>query len=246
MKRFVFALCFALIPTLLLNAQSGLTSTTCPGTGCVQFQVDGARAVTFQVAGTFVATDVFEQSNDATNWQPLWLQAPTSIRSITGANPAATTEISETVPAGSRWTFKSLRAALVTNGTVATRNVQITFDDGTNTFASGGATFNQSASLTFTYFFNPGVTNAVQTSVIAQVPIPADVVLPAGYRIRTVTSAMQSGDDWAAPQYVVSEEISQTTAVGIWSGQIEGVRYVRHRLSAFTSGTALVSASASR
>lgn len=244
----VLALLLIAVLTITLHAQSGLTSTTCPGTGCAVFNADGSRAVSIQVAGTFVATVVAEQSNDAINYNPLWMRAINPMRSITGTNPAAAAEISETVPVGSRWKFKGMRAVLTTSATVANRNVTLTIDDGTNTILSGGAVYNQAASAAFTYWFAPGLTNSVQTSVIAQVPIPPTdtLILPSGYRIRTLTGALQAGDDWGAPQYLVEEEVDRTTAAGMWTAQTDGSRFIRIRLSAYTSGTALVNASASR
>ena len=54
------------------------------------------------------------------------------LRSITGTDPAAGVEISETVPTGVRWRLLSFAATFVTDGTVANRFPRLQIDDGAN------------------------------------------------------------------------------------------------------------------
>lgn len=244
--RVLLAVLFAALFASLTYAQSGLTSTTCPGTGCVQFQVDGARTVAFQVTGTFVGTDVFEQSNDAANWQPLWLKAPTPTRAIVGTNPAATAEVAETVPAGSRWRLRSLSVSLVTNATAGTRGPALDILDGAGNELYRGGTATQAISLNIRHTWASGI-SVMSSAVNGSIgPAPFDLLLLPTWQIKTLTGNIQTGDDYGAPAYVVDEEVSQTTTAGIWSGPIDGARFVRHRLSAYTSGTAFVTSSAAR
>jgi len=133
------------------------------------------------------------------------LTGPGTLRSITGTDPAAGLEISETVPTGARWRFASLRAALVTDATVANRNASLNFDDGTNIYAAAAVNFNQAASLTFVHHFVAVGQSFAQTSTQVMVSTPANLVLAAGHRFRTVTSAIVAGDNWGAPQYAVEE-----------------------------------------
>lgn len=128
------------------------------------------------------------------------------LRSFTGTDPAAGAEISETVPAGARWRFQSLHATLVTDATVATRNVQLLIDDGATTFHRGNAATSQAASLTFPYTFSPNgqaMVGAVNNA--PQICTPVGLVLLAGWRIRTLTANVQATDNYGAPQLALEE-----------------------------------------
>jgi len=133
------------------------------------------------------------------------LTGPGTMRSITGTDPAAGSEISETVPTGARWRYVSLRASLVTDATVANRTPNIFFDDGANVYAAAGVNFNHAASTTLAYSFDAVAVTQVQTSLNAQVSTPGNLVLAAGHRFRTSTGSLQAGDNWGAPQYAVEE-----------------------------------------
>lgn len=128
-----------------------------------------------------------------------------AIRSIAGSNPAANTEIVETVPAGARWRLQSIRFALTTDATAANREVAITFDDGTTVYAEAHSGANQAASLTRQYTAaRVGVRGAAATGTGILIAIP-DLVLPAGHRISTATTNRQATDDFGAPQLLVEE-----------------------------------------
>lgn len=45
-----------------------LSGTTCPGSGCASFDIDGAGTLGIQITGTFSGTLQFEQTIDTTNW----------------------------------------------------------------------------------------------------------------------------------------------------------------------------------
>jgi hypothetical protein len=130
---------------------------------------------------------------------------PGALRSLTGTDPAANTEIQETVPTGARWRLISLRAALVTDANAANREVAITFDDGTTVYAEAHAGANQAASLTRQYAAaRGGVRGAAATGTGILIAIP-EIVLPAAHRINTATTNRQAGDNWGAPQLLVEE-----------------------------------------
>lgn len=133
------------------------------------------------------------------------LTGPGALRSLTGTDPAANTEISETVPTGARWRFVSLRATLTTDATAGNRVIGLTFDDGTNIYGGAFANYNQAASLAFAYYFSNTGLNHAQASTDAMISTPANVVLPAGHRLRTLTNNIQATDNWGAPQYGVEE-----------------------------------------
>ena len=133
--------------------------------------------------------------------------APGRIRSITGSDPAAGAEISETVPTGARWRLIGGMLTLTCDATVATRTVSLTFDDGTTTYARVSATGSVAASTTSRYNVGSFPFAGVNTVGNYHIAIPRDVVLPAGHRIQTLTSSLQAGDNFGAPQWLVEEWI---------------------------------------
>jgi hypothetical protein len=129
------------------------------------------------------------------------------LRSITGTDPAAGAEWSETVPTNARWRFVAVRVALVTDATVANRVPQVIVDDGTNTLYLIPSHANQTASLTWTYHgFYAGAAGFASGNYIA-LPFPGDLFLQGGWRIRSSTGSLQAGDNWGAPQLLVEEWI---------------------------------------
>lgn len=134
---------------------------------------------------------------------------PGAIRSIAGTDPAAGVEISETVPANAVWRLKSFRASLVTSAVAATRQVSIIIDDGTTTLKQVFVNATQAASLTRNYNIMADWAlhaTAIQAELYA--PLPGDLILEAGSRIRTSTVAIDGGDNWGAPQLDVEEWIN--------------------------------------
>lgn len=138
------------------------------------------------------------------------LDGPGLLRSITGTDPAANTEIQETVPTGAQWTLLSMRAALVTDVNAANREVALTVDDGAAIYAEFASGAAQAASLTRQYTFSPaGLRGAAAVGTSHMVAI-APLALPAGHRINTVTTNRQAGDNWGAPQLLVIEWLEPT------------------------------------
>ena len=62
-----------------------LTSTTCPGSGCVQVPVGGLGHVGIQLNGTWVATAQFKGSIDGANFVALSMVPSNSITTATSA-----------------------------------------------------------------------------------------------------------------------------------------------------------------
>lgn len=126
------------------------------------------------------------------------------IRTVTGTNPAAGAEVSETVPAGKEWRLLSIAVALVTSATAATRRPHLLIDDGTTVSYRRASNATQAASLTQNYVFaGEGPEAAVRGTWVAD-PLPS-LPLGAGYRIRTSTESIQAGDDYGAPVLLVEE-----------------------------------------
>ena len=138
-----------------------------------------------------------------------YLQAtdgPGVLRSITGTTPGAGADISEVVPAGARWELLAFAFSLTTAVTVANRAPLLTIDDGANVYFRSSVNVNQTASTTWNYQAMQGYGSPAISQVLAlQFPEPIDDRLGAGHRIKPVTAALQAGDQYTAPQYLVRE-----------------------------------------
>jgi hypothetical protein len=137
------------------------------------------------------------------------VEGPGFLRSITGSDPAAGAEISETVPTNARWRLIGLTAQLFNDATVANRFAALVFDDGASIYAR--ATFDQATTTlqapvhSWSMGGNPsgGQTN------MRTMPLAQPNALLAGQRIRTATASLQAGDNWSAPVYLVEEWIEE-------------------------------------
>ncbi len=126
-----------------------------------------------------------------------------------GTDPAANTEISEVVPAGKHWRLIAVSVALV-QGATQTPQPILVIDDGTNIlFESFGSSAVQAVSTTCQYTWAPGHTLSGQvgatTDVHSVAPLPAGLVLKAGYRIRTNTLGKGANSNYGAPLIYVVE-----------------------------------------
>lgn len=128
-----------------------------------------------------------------------------ALRSLTGTDPAAGVEVSETVPTGARWRLVSVEVTLVTDATVANRRIHLFVDDGTNVYFETHNNTAQTASTTIRHSFGAGVGLVVGDGVSAVAPLPVALLLGAGHRFRSSTSGIVAGDNFGAPQYAVEE-----------------------------------------
>jgi hypothetical protein len=129
-------------------------------------------------------------------------------RSITGTDPAAGAEVSETVPTGALWKLHSLTVTLVCDATVANRQPKLRFDDLSNFVFYGGFGANSVAGETSQLAWAAVGAVAASSYSGRLNQLPFDFKLLAGYRIRTNTSTIQAGDDYGAPQLYVEEWIN--------------------------------------
>lgn len=130
------------------------------------------------------------------------------IRSITGTDPAAGSEVSETVPTNARWCLLSFAVTLVTSAAAANRVPSLVFDDGALVHGRYPVRNNETATSTVVNSWGGGISagaelNGVQVSA----GLPVGVMLQGGHRIRTITAALDAGDNYGAPQYLVEEWI---------------------------------------
>jgi hypothetical protein len=135
------------------------------------------------------------------------LEGPGCTRAIVGTDPAGGVEIVETVPTGARWRLRTFAFQIVASATVANRTPILTIDDGANVVWESANNTNITASQTAK--FRAGIGTGINTNGALDflVPLPAELVLMAGWRIRTVTGALDAGDNYAAPIYTVEEWI---------------------------------------
>jgi hypothetical protein len=131
-----------------------------------------------------------------------------ALRSIAGSTPAAGAEISETVPTGARWEVITFQALLTTSAAVANRIPQLVLDDGATTLFRVGAALNQAASLAQRRsWFQGAPAPYLDNANNVPMPLPENIRLPAGARIKTVTLAIDAADQYSAVQYLVREWI---------------------------------------
>lgn len=130
---------------------------------------------------------------------------------ITTSDPAANTEISQTVPVNYYWKIKSVRFQLVTDGNAATRQVHLQITDGTNILMDIIANGTQTASLTRNYSFVPVGTVGTKTANLEIVTeFPNDLLLPQGFKIVTVTDSIQATDNYGVARIYVERFLTQS------------------------------------
>jgi hypothetical protein len=132
------------------------------------------------------------------------------ILSITGTDPAAGAEISETVPDRRRWRILGVHFSLVTDATVADRLVHLVIDDGSNTLIQICVVTAHAASITKQYSFSNFGSTQLDPVLCFYLPLPP-LLLTAGFRIRTVTDLIEGGDNYSAPQILVEEWIDPSS-----------------------------------
>jgi hypothetical protein len=123
------------------------------------------------------------------------------LETITGSDPAAGAEVAYTVPAAVTLKLIAVRFSLVTSATAATRTVQLIIDDGTDVLWRRISPATQTASLTRQYLFLADLTvedSAFDANGDVKLFLPS-LPIDSGWRIRTLTSNIQSGDNFGAP-----------------------------------------------
>lgn len=134
------------------------------------------------------------------------LDAGGNLRSILGTTPGAGAEISEVVPTGARWQLLAFQSVLTTSAAVANRQPEFTLDDGANEFQRAPSLAAVVASSAVRVSWAPGMTNQISgTAASWMVSLGDEVILGAGYRLRTLTAAIQAADQWSQPRYLVRE-----------------------------------------
>jgi hypothetical protein len=133
------------------------------------------------------------------------LDSPGQLRSITGTTPGAGAEISETVPVLAQWRLIAFKFQFASAAAVANRFPQVTLDDGANIYSVTGTSTPQVALLTLAYTAAAGLGYNQPVETPAMIPLPHNLLMFAGHRIRTSTPGLQAADQYSAVQYFVEE-----------------------------------------
>lgn len=166
---------------------------------------DGAAAVVVESLGYgFVTANQPYQWPNGENF--LATDGPGHLRSITGTLPGAGVEISETVPTGARWALIAIYAQLFVANAGANRQVNVTFDDGTNVYFRSPNVAALAINNTWFLSWGTGLSLAGQQSGFTQGGgFPAGLVMGAGHRFKTITINRDVADQYTAPTYLVRE-----------------------------------------
>jgi len=130
-----------------------------------------------------------------------------SAKVVSGTNPAANAEVSQTVPAGELWLLFCVTVACVQGGTQTPLPILSITDGTTKFFESAGSTTVQAVSTTTQYTWAPGLVTSGQigatTNVHSFAPLPEGLLLEAGYVIATTTIGIGANTDYGAPAFFV-------------------------------------------
>jgi hypothetical protein len=119
--------------------------------------------------------------------------------------PGAGADFTFTIPALTRMRIISLSATLATAVAVASRFAELVIDDGVNVVAEIAAPAAQAASLTDDYTWADSIPEFTAIDAVVMAPLPSQLILPVGFRIRSETTAIQAADQWSAITMLVQE-----------------------------------------
>lgn len=205
---------FAMGEGYLLNlsvfAQSGSPR---PGQTFVRVQVIRGFSGATYVLGTLVQ-DYITGGQDVA-WPGSTIRrsddGPGYPRTLEGALPALGAQVAETVPTGATWEIVTFAVELTTDATVAGRRpvLQYVDSDGVTPLWRWAANDLITASLQRQVWFAAGCALGqgalTQTAITGALPLHTKLL--GGQSIRTATDAMQAGDQYSRPDYIVIERL---------------------------------------
>lgn len=119
---------------------------------------------------------------------------------VTGADPAANTETFDTLNSLTFHRLISYRVEFVTGAAAATRRPSLQIDDGVSNAIIIPSAGDVIISETWILQWGVGLANLVDTTGKRQtMPLPADLWLPPGAGVGTVTTALNALDNYGAP-----------------------------------------------
>jgi len=124
---------------------------------------------------------------------------------LTLANPGAGNNFIITVPSGVCFIIDALEFLFTASAAAANRRVSIRIDDGTNEIhkVEGNADITATQARTHSVFTNSQPSNG--NNVTIYMPIPLQLRLLPGYRVRSVVSALDAGDTFTLISYAVRQ-----------------------------------------
>lgn len=133
------------------------------------------------------------------------LNESASLQEFTIAQPAAGAEFSFTVPTGLAYRFETMFVQFNTSATVANRFVKIDITDGTNIVWEGGGQAAVVASSGYRIGFQRlGGQAAASGAGVPNIAALPDIWLPAGYVLKSLTSAIDPADQYLAVRGIVA------------------------------------------
>lgn len=133
-----------------------------------------------------------------------------TVTSVTGADPAAGSEWSITVPTGERWNLLAVTVQCV-QGATQTPQHRLIIDDGTNILLEIGAGggIDQTISSTAQVTWAEGIAAAAHTATAGDEvftgPLPDGLVLEAGFRLRSSTDGIGANTNFGVPRATVQK-----------------------------------------
>lgn len=195
----------------LLLTVSVRASAGAPRRGQTFVTVELVRGFTGDVQPLGVLIQGYVSDTTRRQWPGSLLEDSTDgrgvVRNVAGADPAAAAEATITVPTAARWRLIAFTVTLVTDANAANREPILVIDDGATVAAAASPAAVQAASLTRRHTFGPASVVNAAGALAQQGATPHDVLLPAGYRLSTVTANLQAGDNYGVPQAFVEEWI---------------------------------------
>jgi hypothetical protein len=133
-------------------------------------------------------------------------KGPPTLKVVTGTNPAANAEISDTVPTGKLWRLLSWAVTLA-QGATQTPTPNLVITDGTNEVVGFPLTSAAvSAATTTRLTAVPGVTLTAGAGATRNyAPIPSGLLIPAGWKLTTVTTGIGANTDYGSAAIFVAE-----------------------------------------
>jgi len=120
-------------------------------------------------------------------------------------NPGAGTDFVYTVPAGARQRIVGLSATLTTAVAAANRLPSLIIDDGVHTTIILPSNGTQAASLAYVYTWADSVQWLPLYDTKITAPLPSNLILQQGYRMRSATTGIQGADQWSGIWLQVTE-----------------------------------------
>lgn len=206
LNTYTFPLDEGFLLGLTVRVSSGAVTR---GSAYTQVSLVRGSGVTLLPLHTLLADNVATLSRLGWPGSPIRqsIEGPGTIRFVIGTQPAAGAELSETVPAGARWRVLGWRSALTTSATASDRRPTARARSGANAICRWNAPVVQPASYVSTYMWGAGGWGNTPVFAFSSEWAMNEVILLAGQILDTLTTNIQSGDQWAAPAMLVEEWI---------------------------------------